>query len=135
MLRYFSRSELGKNCTPIFSPVSDFSIGNTGKTSFYSALWVLSLLLFAQWTHSLQVQQNLRHNLCESDKVRFYKVIFGFTLPFPPDNHCPYDVSSYGTFWQSLHQCAQVHLVWPFVCYYLSFNVLLGLIHKFYLVS
>lgn len=44
MLRYFSRSELGKNCTPIFSPVSDVSIGNTGKTSFYSALWVLGML-------------------------------------------------------------------------------------------
>lgn len=52
MLWYFSLSELGKNCTPIFSPLPMpvLSMGNTGKASrsFYSVLCVLSMMLFAQ---------------------------------------------------------------------------------------
>lgn len=41
MLWYFSLSELGKNCTPIFSPLPMpvLSMGKTGKASHLSTLF------------------------------------------------------------------------------------------------
>lgn len=135
MLRYFSRSELGKNCTPIFSPLClTFLQVIQGKP--------LSTLLYG-----FSVCCYLHNELTAFRCNRTYDTICVNLTKWGSTKSSL--ASPFLSPWQPLplwceflwHILTIITSVCPstscmtLCLLLLSFNVLLGLIHKFYLVS